>query len=84
MAIVNVGSFFFNTDNIVTMNIDEDDNGSILRVESDAVSDEVFIPNATVDQVAAALRHGLTMEPVLNLMFYIDKIKAFRGEKFII
>ena len=84
MAIVNVGSFFFNTDNIVTMNIDEEDNGSILRVESDAVSDEVFIPNATVDQVATALRHGLTMEPVFNLMFYIDKIKAFRGEKFII
>lgn len=84
MAIVNVGSFFFNTDNIVTMNIEEDDNNCILRIESDAVTDEVVIPNATVDQVAAALRHGLTMEPVFNLMFYVDKIKAFRGEKFIV
>ena len=44
MAIVNVGSFFFNTDNIVTMNIDEEDNGCILRVESDQVENEVFIP----------------------------------------
>jgi hypothetical protein len=84
MAIVNVGSFFFNTDNIVTMNIDEEDNGCILRVESDQVEDEVFIPNVTDEQFAAALRHGLTMEPVFNLMFYIDKIKAFRGEKFIV
>ena len=84
MAIVNVGSFFFNTDNIVTMNIDEEDNGCILRVESNQVEDEVFIPNVTDEQVAAALRHGLAMEPVFNLMFYIDKIKAFRGEKFIV
>lgn len=84
MAIVNVGSFFFNTDNIVTMNIEEDGNDCILRVESDAVTDEVVVPNATVDQVAAALRHGLTMEPVFNLMFYVDKIKALRGEKFIV
>lgn len=84
MAIVNVGSFFFNTDNIVTMNIDEEDNGCILRVESDQVEDEVFIPNVTDEQVAAALRHGLATEPVFNLTFYIDKIKAFRGEKFIV
>lgn len=84
MAIVNAGSFFFNTDNIVTMNIDDEDNGCILRIESDAVSDAVFIPNVTIGQVAAALHHGLATESVFDLMFYIDKIKALQKEKLII
>ena len=32
--IINVGSFFFNTNNVVTMNLEDLDNDTILRVES--------------------------------------------------
>lgn len=81
MAILNAGSFFVNTDNVVTMNIIEEDEGVILKVESDHMVDETFIPDVTVEQAAAAIRHGLRLENVIvNLEAQIEKIKRYRGE----
>lgn len=80
MCIMNVGSTFVNWDRVVTANIEEEEDGVILRVESDNVADEIFIPDVTVEQTAAAIRHGMRMEAVFDLMYYINKVKIFRGE----
>ena len=78
--IINVGSFFFNTNNIVTMNLRDSDNNVILRVESEHVVDEVVIPEANVDEVASAIRYGMgRFVDIFDLMFVLEKIRTYRG-----
>lgn len=78
--IINVGSFFFNTNNIVTMNLRDSDNNVILRVESEHVVDEVVIPEANVDEVASAIRYGMDrFVDIFDLMFVLEKIRTYRG-----
>ena len=78
--IINVGSFFFNTNNIVTMNLRDSDNNVILRVESEHVVDEVVIPEANVDEVASAIRYGMgRFVDIFDLMFVLEKIRTQRG-----
>ena len=78
--IINVGSFFFNTNNIVTMNLKDSDNNVILRVESEHVVDEVVIPEANVDEVASAIRYGMgRFVDIFDLMFVLEKIRTYRG-----
>ena len=79
--IINVGSFFFNTNNIVTMNLRDSDNNIILRVESEHVVDEVVIPEANVDEVASAIRYGMDhFVDIFDLMFVLEKIRTYRGD----
>ena len=78
--IINVGSFFFNTNNIVTMNLRDSDNNVILRVESEHVVDEVVIPETNVDEVASAIRYGMgRFVDIFDLMFVLEKIRTYRG-----
>lgn len=78
--IINVGSFFFNTNNIVTMNLEDLDNDVILRVESENVTDEVVIPEANVDEVASAIRYGMSRYvDIFDLMFALEKVRTYRG-----
>ena len=78
--IINVGSFFFNTNNIVTMNLRDSDNNVILRVESEHVVDEVVIPEANVDEVASAIRYGMgRFVDIFDLMFVLEEIRTYRG-----
>ena len=78
--IINVGSFFFNTNNIVTMNLEDLDNDVILRVESENVTDEVVIPEANVDEVACAIRYGMSRcVDIFDLMFILEKVRTYRG-----
>lgn len=81
MAIMNVGSSFINLNNIVKMNLTEVDNGVVITAESDHVADDTFVPEVTLNIVAAAIRQGLrTNEKVFDLLHYIDKVRAYRGE----
>lgn len=83
--IINVGSFFFNTNNIVTMNLEESDNNVILRVESEHVADEVIIPEANVDEVASAIRYGMgRFTDIFDLIFVLEKIRTYRGDTSIV
>lgn len=78
--IINVGSFFFNTNNIVTMNLEDFDNNVILRVESENVTDEVIIPKANIDEVACAIRYGMSRcTEIFDLMFILEKVRVYRG-----
>ena len=78
--IINVGSFFFNTNNIVTMNLEGFDNNVILRVESENVTDEVIIPEANIDEVACAIRYGMSRcTEIFDLMFILEKVRVYRG-----
>ena len=77
--IINVGSFFFNTNKIVTMNLEDFNDDVILIVESENVSDEVVIPEANVDEVACAIRYGMSnCSDIFDLMFILEKIRAYR------
>lgn len=79
--IINVGSFFFNTNNIVTMNLEKSNNNVILRVESEHVADEVVIPEANVDKVASAIRYGMgRFTDIFDLMSVLEKIHTYRGD----
>ena len=78
--IINVGSFFFNTNNIVTMNLENLNNDVILQIESENVTDEVVIPEANVDEVACAIRYGMSRYvDIFDLMFVLEKIRTCQG-----
>ena len=77
--IINVGSFFFNTNNIITMNLEDSDDDVVLRVESENVIDEVIIPEVDVNEVACAIRYGMSnCSEIFDLMFILEKIRALQ------
>lgn len=80
MATFNIGSTFVNWNNVIYSEMEVCDDGIVMRFESERTSNEVLIPDATIDQVAAALRHGLRTCEVFDLMFFIEKVKTYRGE----
>ena len=82
--IINVGSFFFNTNNIITMNLEDSDDDVVLRVESENVIDEVIIPEVDVNEVACAIRYGMSnCSEIFDLMFILEKIRALQGSAII-
>ena len=82
--IITVGSFFFNTNNIITMNLEDSDDDVVLRVESENVIDEVIIPEVDVNEVACAIRYGMSnCSEIFDLMFILEKIRALQGSAII-